>query len=68
MRLSPSLYRNVMHYSCPSCGAVHEKNGKWFATVAKYICQGCGIPVFLTYQTKLQIFAMHTEAKARDGT
>lgn len=68
MTLSLALYKDTLRNPCPFCGTVHTQTGKWFATVAKYQCYQCDTTVKLSYQRKIEIFALHQAIKDNLGT
>ena len=64
MPLSKSLLIQNMTFLCPVCGHSLTKRGSWFKSASRFVCEGCGTEVHISYDDKLRLFAEH-ERKAR---
>ena len=59
MSLSPRLRRVDLRLECKHCGHPLIKNGAWFMTVARFMCEGCKREVTVTYSDKVALFAKY---------
>ena len=63
MPLSTELYEVVLAHTCPHCGHVTEKRGRYFWRMRHYQCAGCEKSVHLSYEEKLKLFDRHANGR-----
>lgn|SRR5215204_766230 len=53
----PQAPNESLSHHCPHCGTARVNTGQWFRAIGGYKCEGCGNPVKVTYEDKVQLFA-----------
>ena len=67
MTLSPALLEVEMTHFCPRCEHPIVKRGRWFATVSRFKCEGCGAECRLGYSDKLGLFVRYEPVSPTDS-
>ena len=63
------ILRNVFFdYPCPACGQARTGNGLWFRSIRRFVCEGCGASVTITYEEKQKLLGTHKPAKLAADT
>jgi transposase-like protein len=56
------ILRNVFFdFPCPACGQARRGNGLWFRSIRRFVCEGCGATVTITYEEKKKLLGTHEE-------
>jgi transposase-like protein len=57
----PILKNVYFDYPCPACGRARTGNGLWFRSIRRFVCEGCGATVTMTYEDKQKLLGTHEE-------